>query len=191
MEHSTCPFVRARAHLYLCDSVYRGIYIARDGTQYVLFVRIFSARRAPSIDGLVRRRRRRRRAVDTPRRAWFAADDDVFRRPVLHPRGRRAREDVWVTQRYAMRCDAMRCVTFALSDSAYSGAAGAHGDDARRACAMARMTRMTRRGARWRAMTRLIARVGIVEKNNLRRRRAWFLARDVRRRGCDEREMRD
>ena len=56
-----------------------------------------------------RRRRRRRRAVDTPRRAWFAADD-VFRRPVLHPRGRRAREDVWVTQRYAMRCDAMRHV---------------------------------------------------------------------------------
>ena len=89
-----------------------------------------------------------------------------------------------------MRCDAMRCVTFALLAMARTVVPLARDDDARRACAMARMTRMTRRGARWRAMARLIARVGIVEKNNLRRR-AWFLARDVRRRGCDEREMRD
>ena len=125
MEQSTCPFVRARAHLYLWDSVYRSIYPEMEHSTCCLSEYSAHAARPRSTKVVVRRRRRRRRAVDTPRRAWFAADDDVFRRPVLHPRGRRAREDVWVTQRYAMRCDAMRCVTFALSDSAYSGAAGA------------------------------------------------------------------
>jgi hypothetical protein len=120
-------------------------------------------------------------SVATPRRRA-----DVFR-PVLHPRGRA--HYVWVAQRYVYDASREMSTRRALERCARVGATRERARERARggvglACAT-RMARLANDGAPCSA----VARVGIVEKNSLRRR-ARVLARDVRRRGCDER-MRD
>jgi len=85
----------------------------------------------------------------------------------------------------------MRCVAFAAQRRALERCArvGAMRERARGGVGLARASRMARDGARDGAPGGAVARVGMVEKNSLRRH-ARVLARDVRRRGRDER-MRD